>query len=81
LPDAVAKKLPRYPLLPATLLGRLAVSQGHRGRKLGRLLLADAMHRSYFQCTAKLVKNQHCIFAFSSPKIQGQGTKRSPPPS
>jgi len=47
LPDVVTKKLPRYPLLPATLLGRLAVSQGHRGRKLGRLLLIDAMHRSW----------------------------------
>lgn len=47
LPDAVAKKLPRYPLLPATLLGRLAVSQEHRGRKLGRLLLMDALHRSW----------------------------------
>jgi predicted GNAT family N-acyltransferase len=45
LPDPVAKKLPRYPLLPATLLGRLALSQAHRGQKLGRLLLMDALYR------------------------------------
>jgi GNAT superfamily N-acetyltransferase len=47
LPDAVAKKLPRYPLLPATLLGRLAVDRSYRGRSLGRFLLMDALHRSW----------------------------------
>jgi predicted GNAT family N-acyltransferase len=46
LPDAVARKLPRYPVLPATLLGRLAVSRAHRGQNLGRLLLIDALRRS-----------------------------------
>jgi GNAT superfamily N-acetyltransferase len=47
VPPAVAQKLPRYPRLPATLLGRLAVSADHRGRNLGRLLLMDALHRSW----------------------------------
>jgi GNAT superfamily N-acetyltransferase len=47
LPPAVAKKLPKYPLLPATLLGRLAVSREHQGQKLGRLLLMDALYRSW----------------------------------
>ena len=47
LPDDLRKKLPRYPLLPVTLLGRLAVSQSHRGMKLGRLLLMDALRRSW----------------------------------
>jgi GNAT superfamily N-acetyltransferase len=47
LPDAVAKKLPRYPRLPATMLGRLAVASSHRGQKLGRFLLTDALHRSW----------------------------------
>ena len=47
LPDALMKKLPKYPLLPATLLGRLAVSESHRGLKLGRLLLMDALYRSW----------------------------------
>jgi predicted GNAT family N-acyltransferase len=46
VPQELAKKLPKYPLLPGTLLGRLAVSQAHRGQKLGRLLLMDALHRS-----------------------------------
>ncbi len=47
LPPAVAKKLPRYPLIPATLLGRLAVSREYQGQKLGRLLLMDALYRSW----------------------------------
>jgi predicted GNAT family N-acyltransferase len=46
LPADMIKKLPKYPLLPATLLGRLAVSKQHRGKKLGELLLVDAMKRS-----------------------------------
>lgn len=46
LPGEVARKLPRYPEAPATLLGRLAVDARHRGRGLGELLLFDAMRRS-----------------------------------
>jgi predicted GNAT family N-acyltransferase len=46
LPDTLAKKLPRYPRLPATLLGRLAIASSHRGKKLGRYLLMDALNRS-----------------------------------
>lgn len=51
LPPAVAKKLPKYPLIPATLLGRLAVSHEHQGQKLGRLLLMDALYRSWKNTT------------------------------
>jgi GNAT superfamily N-acetyltransferase len=47
LPLKVAKKLPKYPLLPATLLGRLAVSRDYQGKKLGRFLLMDALQRSW----------------------------------
>ena len=47
IPGDLAKKLPKYPLLPATLLGRLAVSQARRGQKLGTLLLMDALYRSW----------------------------------
>ncbi len=43
LPDAVVRKLPRYPSIPATLLGRLAVDARHQGRGYGRFLLADAL--------------------------------------
>src|ERR1043166_8788301 len=45
LPPDVARKLPRYPLVPATLLGRLAVDIRYRGKGYGRFLLADALHR------------------------------------
>jgi hypothetical protein len=47
LPQATAKKLPRYPLLPTTLLGTLAVSASCRGQHLGAFLLMDALYRSW----------------------------------
>lgn len=43
----VAKKLPRYPLLPATMLGRLAVDKRYKGKGFGQLMLIDAMKKSY----------------------------------
>lgn len=46
IPDAVAKRLPKYPMVSATLLGRLAVSREFRGQGLGETLLMDALHRS-----------------------------------
>ena len=46
LPDEIAKKLPKYPALPATLVGRLAVDQRYRGQGLGEFLLMDALYRS-----------------------------------
>ncbi|MFC3058393.1 GNAT family N-acetyltransferase [Paenirhodobacter populi] len=46
LPKAIVRKLPRYPSIPATLLGRLAVDQRYRGRGYGRFLLADALYRA-----------------------------------
>jgi GNAT superfamily N-acetyltransferase len=45
LPEAVARKLPRYPLVPVARLGRLAVATRFMGRKLGSALLADAALR------------------------------------
>lgn len=45
LPAQLAKRLPRYPLVPATLLGRLAVDRRHRGRRLGEHMLMDAFAR------------------------------------
>ncbi len=47
IPAVLAKKLPRYPLLPATLVGRLAVDSRRQGEGLGSLLLMDALHRSW----------------------------------
>jgi predicted GNAT family N-acyltransferase len=46
LDEAFAKKLPRYPVLPATLLGRLAVDNSQKGKRLGELLLVDALKKS-----------------------------------
>lgn len=45
-PEDVRKKLPRYPLVPATLIGRLAISVSYRGHRLGEWLLIDALRRS-----------------------------------
>jgi GNAT superfamily N-acetyltransferase len=46
LPMQTARKLPRYPLVPATLLGRLAVDRRQQGKGYGRFLLADALYRA-----------------------------------
>ena len=46
LPDELVRKLQRYPRLPVTLLGRLAVDQSTKGQGLGEHLLMDALHRS-----------------------------------
>lgn len=46
MPEAVVRKLPRYPLIPTTLLGRLAVDERYQGRGYGRFLLADALYRA-----------------------------------
>jgi len=45
LPPEILKRLPRYPLLPAALVGRLAVDQSFHGKGLGGALLADAALR------------------------------------
>lgn len=46
LPADITKRLPRYPLLPAGLIGRLAVAQEFRGKRLGSALLMDAAVRA-----------------------------------
>ncbi|HVZ07892.1 GNAT family N-acetyltransferase [Rhodopila sp.] len=46
LPAQTVRKLPKYPLVPATLLGRLAVDRRHQGKGYGRFLLGDALHRA-----------------------------------
>jgi len=45
LPTKVLKRLPRYPLLPAALIGRLAVDRRFHRKGLGSALLADAALR------------------------------------
>ncbi|MCC3409193.1 MAG: GNAT family N-acetyltransferase [Microcoleus sp. PH2017_10_PVI_O_A] len=46
LEEKLAKRLPPYPALPATLLGRLAVDNNQKGRGFGELLLIDALKKS-----------------------------------
>lgn len=46
LPEKLAKKLPRYPSVPAVRMGRLALDQSVRGQGLGAALLADALRRA-----------------------------------
>ena len=46
LPPETAKKLPRYPSVPAVRMGRLAVDGDFKGAGLGGALLADALLRS-----------------------------------
>ena len=47
LPPELVKKLPRYPRLPATLLGRLARALTFKGHGIGDLLVVDALKRAY----------------------------------
>lgn len=45
--DALSKfKLPRYPMLGGTLIGRLARDVSFRGEGIGELLLIDALKRA-----------------------------------
>jgi GNAT superfamily N-acetyltransferase len=43
LPPEIAQRLPRYPVMPAMLLGRLARDLRFRGRGVGDLLLSNAL--------------------------------------
>ena len=47
LPPDISKKLPKYPDIPVTLLGRLAVDWRYRGHGFGERLLMDALRRSW----------------------------------
>jgi GNAT superfamily N-acetyltransferase len=56
IPADLARRLPRYPSLPALLIGRLAVDDRRRGQGLGRLLVADALRRC-----ASIAREAGCI--------------------
>ena len=45
IPPEIACKLPRYNLVPAAMIGRLARDERVRGKGIGELLLADAVRR------------------------------------
>ena len=47
VPETARKHIPRYPLVSATLIGRLAVATDRQGQRLGAVLLADALQRAF----------------------------------
>jgi predicted GNAT family N-acyltransferase len=47
VPEAARKAILRYPLVSASLIGRLAVSKDRQGQRLGAVLLADALPRAF----------------------------------
>lgn len=46
VPESLARRLPRYPSLPAGLIGRLAVDRGYQRQGFGALLVVDAVARA-----------------------------------
>ena len=47
-PEQLKRKLPTsYEAIPTTLLGRLAIHKKFKGKGLGKILLIDALRRSY----------------------------------
>ena len=46
IPEAEARRMPRYPAVPAIRLGRLAVASAFQGQHIGSLLVLDALRRS-----------------------------------
>lgn len=47
LPPETQRRLPRYPLVPVILLGRLAIDQGYQDQHLGEALLFNALRRAF----------------------------------
>lgn len=47
VPEAARQRIPRHPMVSATLIGRLAVAQSEQGRGVGSLLLARALRKAW----------------------------------
>ena len=47
VPEEARKYIPRYPLVSATLIGRLAVEKPEQGRGVGAALLGRALRMAY----------------------------------
>ena len=52
IPAELARRLPRYPEIPAALIGRLAVDRLYKGQGLGRVMIVDAVGRALQSDTA-----------------------------
>lgn len=55
--EALAKRLPRYPMVPATLMGCLAVDARHQRQGHGEFMLLDAFGRA--------LRNEIAFYAFA----------------
>jgi len=47
IPPEAQKHMPRYPVVSATRIGRLAIANDTQGTGLGSVLLAKALHKAY----------------------------------
>lgn len=46
LPEAIIKKMPKYPIVGVALIGRLAIDRDYKGFGWGKLIIMDAFQRS-----------------------------------
>jgi predicted GNAT family N-acyltransferase len=46
LPEAIIKKMPKYPIVGVALIGRLAIDRDSKGFGWGKLIIMDALQRS-----------------------------------
>jgi hypothetical protein len=60
LPEPLAKRLPRYPMAPATLTGRLAVDARHQRHGHGEFMLLDAFGRALRNEIASYAVRRRC---------------------
>jgi GNAT superfamily N-acetyltransferase len=64
VPTEVQRKLPRYPLVPVILLGRLAIDLNYRNQGLGEALLFDALRRALDVGTQQIAATAVVVDAF-----------------
>ena len=69
LDEKITKRLPRYPLLPATLIGRLAVDINYQGQHLGEFILIDAC-KKIFDTTQKVASFAIVVDALNQQAIK-----------
>ena len=67
VPSEVQRKLPRYPLVPVILLGRLAIDLDYRNQGLGETLLFDALRRSLDVGTQQIAATAVIVDALNDP--------------
>ena len=67
VPEKIARKMPRYPNIPAVRLGRLTVASSMQGQHVGSLMVLDApmnLRGPCFSNTFPLSMKNSCFSAF-----------------